>query len=228
MLVLLIILSLSLILGFIFLGFKLSETIKEADNKALFWILYFVSLLTILQLIICFIFFFKYKKKVGPLGPRGFMGERGEQGEKGSCGELDDGSQDDNCRKKTFMLLIIKIFRESLGRELNSDETNIIYYFVYIQKIPLDVDLPEPPSTIRPLDLTKTSYQNLRDFDAKLRMIIAEKIQEKNENFESIENIVKDVLSDTEVEVEVEGDTKIFPVSDSSSSSVGITRIPAP
>ena len=55
MLVLLIILSLSLILGFIFLGFKLSETIKEADNKALFWILYFVSLLTILQLIICFI-----------------------------------------------------------------------------------------------------------------------------------------------------------------------------
>ena len=130
MLVLLIILSLSLILGFIFLGFKLSETIKEADNKALFWILYFVSLLTILQLIICFVFFFKYKKKVGPLGPRGFMGERGEQGEKGSCGELSDGIQDKNCRNKTFMLLIIKIFRESLGRELTSDETNIIYYFV--------------------------------------------------------------------------------------------------
>ena len=218
MLVLLIILSLSLILGFIFLGFKLSETIKEADNKALFWILYFVSLLTILQLIICFIFFFKYKKKVGPLGPRGFMGERGEQGEKGSCGESSDGIQDKNCRKKTFMLLVIKIFRESLGRELNSDETNIIYYFVYIQKILLDVVLPEAPlATKKPLNLTATSYQNLRDFDAKLRMIIAEKIQEKNENFESIEGIVREVLS------EVEDDNyQIFP--DISVSSVGITR----
>ena len=140
MLVLLIILSLSLILGFIFLGFKLSETIKEADNKALFWILYFVSLLTILQLIICFVFFFKYKKKVGPLGPRGFMGERGEQGEKGSCGDRADESKDD-CRNKTFMLLVIKIFRESLGRELTSDETNIIFHFVYIQPIPMQGEI---------------------------------------------------------------------------------------
>ena len=212
MLVLLIILSLSLILGFIFLGFKLSDSIKEADNKALFWILYFVSLLTILQLIICFVFFFKYKQKVGPLGPRGFMGERGEQGEKGSCGELDDGSQDDNCRKKTFMLLVIKIFRESLGRELNSDETNIIYYFVYIQKIPPNGELTETETPSNPLDLTQTSYQNLRDFDAKLRMIIAEKIQEKNENFESIEGIVREVLSHEDVEVD--NNIKIFPATD--------------
>ena len=205
MLVLLIILSLSLILGFIFLGFKLSDSIKEADNKALFWILYFVSLLTILQLIICFVFFFKYKKKVGPLGPRGFMGERGEQGEKGSCGISEDGSQDNKCRKKTFMLLIIKIFRESLGRELNSDETNIIFHFVYIQKIPPSVELSE--TTKNPLDLTATSYQNLRDFDAKLRMIIAEKIQEKNEDFLSIKGIVREVLSHEEVENSI----KIFP-----------------
>ena len=38
-------------------------------------------------------------------------------------------------------------------------------------------------------------------------MIIAEKIQEKNENFESIKNIVKDVLSDPKVELSNE----IFP-----------------
>lgn len=221
MLVLLIILSLSLILGFIFLGFKLSDSIKEADNKALFWILYFVSLLTILQLIICFVFFFKYKKKVGPLGPRGFMGERGEQGEKGSCGDIVDISAND-CRNKTFMLLIIKIFRESLGRELTSDETDIIYDFVYEKQI-LNVDA-ETIGTEGELNLTQTSYQNLRDFDAKLRMIIAEKIQEKNENFESIEGIVREVLSDPEVEVEVEDSNKIFPDSSSSSSSVGITR----
>ena len=221
MLVLLIILSLSLILGFIFLGFKLSDSIKEADNKALFWILYFVSLLTILQLIICFVFFFKYKQKVGPLGPRGFMGERGEQGEKGSCGELNDG----NCRKKTFMLLIIKIFRESLGRELISGETDIIYDFVYVKQI-VNVDAGAS-GALGALNLTETTYQDLRDFDAKLRMIMAEKIQEKNENFESIDGIVREVLSHEDVEK----DNLIFLVSDSSSvssSSVRITRIPIP
>ena len=223
MLVLLIILSLSLILGFIFLGFKLSDSIKEADNKALFWILYFVSLLTILQLIICFVFFFKYKKKVGPLGPRGFMGERGEQGEKGSCGDIVDISAND-CRNKTFMLLIIKIFRESLGRELNSGETDIIYDFVYKKKIESTVGASVETGA---LNLTETTYQDLRDFDAKLRMIMAEKIQEKNENFESIDGIVREVLSHEDVEK----DNLIFLVSDSSSvssSSVQITRIPIP
>jgi len=223
MLVLLIILSLSLILGFIFLGFKLSDSIKEADNKALFWILYFVSLLTILQLIICFVFFFKYKKKVGPLGPRGFMGERGEQGEKGSCGDIVDISAND-CRNKTFMLLIIKIFRESLGRELNSGETDIIYDFVYKKKIESTVGASVETGA---LNLTETTYQDLRDFDAKLRMIMAEKIQEKNENFESIDGIVREVLSHEDVEK----DNLIFLVSDSSSvssSSVRITRIPIP
>ena len=207
MLVLLIILSLSLILGFIFLGFKLSDSIKEADNKALFWILYFVSLLTILQLIICFVFFFKYKQKVGPLGPRGFMGERGEQGEKGSCGISAD---KDKCRNKTFMLLIIKIFRESLGRELNSGETDIIYDFVYEKKIESTVGALGASGASRALILDITTYQDLRDFDAKLRMIIAKEIKEKNKNFESIKNIVREVLSDTEVENE---NNKIFPTS---------------
>ena len=37
-------------------------------------------------------------------------------------------------------------------------------------------------------------------------MIIAEKIQEKNENFESIKNIVKDVLSEVE-----DDNNQIFP-----------------
>ena len=62
MLVLLIILSLSVIFGFLLLGIKLSETIKEADNKLLFWILYVVTLLSFLQLTISIIFFIKYRK----------------------------------------------------------------------------------------------------------------------------------------------------------------------
>ena len=58
-------------------------------------------------------------------------------------------------------------------------------------------------------------------------MIMAEKIQEKNENFESIDGIVREVLSHEDVEK----DNLIFLVSDSSSvssSSVRITRIPIP
>ena len=45
---------------------------------------------------------------------------------------------------------------------------------------------------LQALDLTRTSYQNLRDFDAKLRMIINEKIQDKIKIW-FFRNIVREV-----------------------------------
>ena len=135
MLVLLIILSLSVIFGFLLLGIKLSETIKEADNKLLFWILYVVTLLSFLQLTISIIFFIKYRKKVGPIGPRGFMGERGDKGDEGSCGIDTNGKQDKDCREKSLMLLIEKNFRDSLGRELKTEELKNIHNFVYLGEL---------------------------------------------------------------------------------------------
>ena len=155
MLVLLSFLLLFLILGIIYLGIALSETIKEADNKALFWILYIVTILSIIQFIVIVIFFIKYRKKIGPLGPRGFMGEKGEAGDPGSCGD----QPLKECRYKSLMLLIKKRFEESLGRDLLNEnketqksEIDIIYDFVYTNQTYLQ----------------NTTYEDLRKFNSAL------------------------------------------------------------
>lgn len=188
MLVLLIMITLSLLLGFIALGTNLSNTIKEADNKILFWILYVVSLLTIIQLIICFFFFFKYKNKVGPLGPHGFMGERGDRGDSGSCGytntntnKLTDNT-DISCRHKTFEILMIKIFSDTLGRELNNNELEDIYTFVYIS------------NNESHINLTKMKNKDIKAFNIYLRAEIEKQIEQINNNYGSIEDIVKKIL----------------------------------
>jgi hypothetical protein len=186
MLVLLIILSLSVILGFILLGIKLSETIKEADNKLLFWILYFVSLLSFLQLIIGIIFFIKYRKKVGPLGPRGFFGERGDKGDEGSCGIDTEGEQDTECRYKSLMLLIEKNFRDSLGRELKSEELTSIHDFVYSGAL--------PDATNGKINLTLTTYEDLNKFNS----ILISQLEDNRTKLNTQTNIITEVLTNME------------------------------
>jgi hypothetical protein len=193
MLVLLIILTLSVIFGFLLLGIKLSETIKEADNKLLFWILYGVTLLSFLQLIIGIIFFIKYRKKVGPLGPKGFMGLRGDKGDKGKCGKEEEGKA---CRKKSLILLIEKNFRESLGRELNSEELKSIYNFVYINKYILSDSgkIEINTDTNKPLNLDKTNYKDLNKFNSILISEIEILLEENRNNFDSQTDIIYMVL----------------------------------
>ena len=154
MLVLLIFLLIILIIGLLYLGVALSNTIEKADNKLLFWILYFVTVLSVIQLIICIIFFVKYKNKIGPLGPRGFQGERGEKGDKGTCGIDINGNQDTNCRKKSLILLIIKRISDKIGRDLNEEEVKLINNFVKTK------------------NLDSTTYEDLRKFNAELEMEI--------------------------------------------------------
>ena len=153
MLVLLIFLLIILIIGLLYLGVSLSNTIEKADNKLLFWILYFVTVLSIIQLIVCIMFFVKYKNKIGPLGPKGFQGETGEKGDKGNCGK-DGGVQDKSCRKKSLILLIIKRIRDKIGRDLNEDEVKLIHKFV------------------KDKNLDSTTYEDLREFNTKLEMQI--------------------------------------------------------
>ena len=188
MLVLLIILSLSVIFGFLLLGIKLSETIKEADNKLLFWILYVVTLLSFLQLTISIIFFIKYRKKVGPIGPRGFMGERGDMGDKGKCGDEEEPKE--NCRKKSLMLLIEKNFRDSLGRELNKTELADIYNFVYSGAL--------QNASNGKINLTLTTYEDLNKFNSILISEIEIRIEENRTNLESQTKIITEVLTNME------------------------------
>ena len=206
MLVLLIILTLSVIFGFLLLGIKLSETIKEADNKLLFWILYIVTLLSFLQLTISIIFFIKYRKKVGPLGPRGFMGERGDSGDKGKCGDEEDGKA---CRKKSLMLLIEKNFRGSLGRELNKTELENIYNFVYKNEFKIRHDgMIALISGNNPLKLGKTTYEDLNKFNSILISEIEIQLEENRNNLESQTNIITEVLTNMEKYI-IEEESKI-------------------
>ena len=193
MLVLLIILTLSVIFGFLLLGIKLSETIKEADNKLLFWILYIVTLLSFLQLTISIIFFIKYRKKVGPLGPRGFMGERGDSGDKGKCGDEEDGKA---CRKKSLMLLIEKNFRDSLGRELKSEELKSIYDFVYLGALP---NVPNVPNRLNgEINLTSTTYEDLNKFNSILISEIEIQLEDNRTELNPQNTIVLQVLEKIE------------------------------
>jgi hypothetical protein len=172
------------------MGVKLSETIKEADNKLLFWILYFVSLFSFLQLIICIIFFIKYRKKVGPIGPRGFMGERGDKGDVGSCGD----EENKPCRQKTLMLLIEKNFIESLGRELNTDELEVLYLFVYDNK---SLDDAKRETNYK-LNLALTTINDLNNFNNILISEIEIRLEENRNNFNSQSEIIKQVLQKME------------------------------
>jgi len=201
MLVLLIILTLSVIFGFLLLGIKLSETIKEADNKLLFWILYVVTLLSFLQLTISIIFFIKYRKKVGPIGPRGFMGERGDRGNKGNCGDEEEGKA---CRKKSLMLLIEKNFRDSLGRELNKTELADIYNFVYSGALQ-NVSNGE-------INLNSTTYEDLNKFNSILMSEIEIRLEENRTNLESQINIITEVLTNMEKYI-IEEESKIPTIS---------------
>ena len=184
MLVLLIFLLIILIIGLLYLGVALSNTIEKADNKLLFWILYFVTVLSIIQLIICIIFFVKYKNKIGPLGPRGFQGERGEKGDKGTCGTITNSEgvqiQDTNCRKKSLILLIIKRISDKIGRDLNEEEVKLINNFVKTK------------------NLDSTTYEDLRKFNTKLEMQIEILSQEKN-LLEGTTTLVKSILVNTDL-----------------------------
>jgi hypothetical protein len=201
MLVLLIILTLSVIFGFLLLGIKLSETIKEADNKLLFWILYVVTLLSFLQLTISIIFFIKYRKKVGPIGPRGFMGERGDMGDKGKCGDEEEPKE--NCRKKSLMLLIEKNFRDSLGRELDETELKNIHNFVYINKytnLELESLVDSKPL---PLILDKTTYEDLNKFNNILISEIEIQLEDNRTELNPQNTIVLQVLEKIETKTTI-------------------------
>lgn len=176
MLVLLIFLLIILIIGLLYLGVALSNTIEKADNKLLFWILYFVTVLSIIQLIVCIIFFVKYKNKIGPLGPRGFQGERGEKGDKGNCGK-DGGVQDKRCRGKSLILLIIKRISDKIGRDLNEEELKKIHNFVN-DKV-----------------LDSTTYEDIREFNTKLEMQIEILSQEKS-LLDGTTTLVESILKD--------------------------------
>ena len=112
-----------LIMGVFMAGIKLSNRIDEIENQVFFWILYGVSILTLILILICVYIYITYRKKTGPLGPRGFQGYPGEKGDPGSC--------DQNlCRARTLSVLMEKIIEELNQEAVPKDVRNVLCGYV--------------------------------------------------------------------------------------------------
>ena len=105
-----IVLALALVGAYIFLGMKLSESIIHGDIKIFFWSLYFVTLMTIINVSMSIYFYSSLKDKKGPLGSRGTKGRMGEGGEPGNCKS--------DCKSKSVQIMI----EEALQNHYNESD----------------------------------------------------------------------------------------------------------
>ena len=106
-------LAICLIIGFIFLGIKMSESIAHGDIKMFFFALYAITLLTIFNIISSFYFYNRTLKKRGKKGIRGLQGKVGNKGDNGYCKPL-------SCKKESLKMLLLDIYKQN-----RQDDTEI-------------------------------------------------------------------------------------------------------
>ena len=106
------ILSIVLISAYLFLGFKISESILQPDVKIFFWGLYTVTLITLVNLSLSIFFYTKIANKKGPLGPRGTKGGIGEKGQDGEC-KIEVNIK--VCKLKTVQLMVEEAIQKYKG-----------------------------------------------------------------------------------------------------------------
>ena len=75
-------------------GISISSTIESTYMYILFWMMYILSILTIINVLMTFNYYSEMRNKKGPPGRRGEPGERGEIGDAGKC---DTGCRDNIC-----------------------------------------------------------------------------------------------------------------------------------
>jgi len=115
--------AIGVIIGIILGGAKLGSSIKELELKVFFWILYGVSVFTLILVVICFYIFFIFRKKNGPLGPRGFQGEPGDLGDPGTC--------DQNlCRGRNLAIMMEKIIEKHNKKSVSTEIKKHICGFI--------------------------------------------------------------------------------------------------
>ena len=166
-------LGFSLLIAFMYLGAFISVKTESFKYQFLFWILYFVTIITVAQIVACIVIFIKYYNKSGEIGPRGFEGKIGDKGDKGKCEKTIYNTGD---RKKengdTFIeydyhlrllkIMIQKIFEKELKRPLNKteiDEVNLLDYD-NIKKLVKEAGINSLDDTDTPLSYL--TYSELR------------------------------------------------------------------
>lgn len=93
----------------VFLAIKMSESIVKAELKMFFFGLFFVTIITVFNILLSVYFIIKAKDKTGPRGRKGLKGTIGEPGDDGICQE--------SCKKNSIHQMIIK--------QLDNDENNL-------------------------------------------------------------------------------------------------------
>jgi hypothetical protein len=108
-------LAISLIIGFIFLGIKMSANIQHGDIKVFFFTLYTITLLTLINIVISFYFYNKTIKKRGHKGNRGLQGKVGDKGDSGYC--------QPSCKKESLKMLLVNEYKKVYPDDNEIEET---------------------------------------------------------------------------------------------------------
>ena len=177
------IIAISVIGAYIFLGMKLSESIIHDDIRIFFWALYFVTLLTLVNVSISIYFYSSLKNKKGPLGTRGVKGKMGERGDSGSCNS-------DDCKSKTVQIMIEEKIQE---RYLENDITPLER-----KKICNIVNLPDNKTNIKTwnMDNLKTFKDSLEiNLKTLPNMSLINRIKEQDNNNSSLKDLETQIIS---------------------------------
>ena len=133
-----------------YLGAFISVKTESFKYQFIFWILYFVTIITVAQIVACIVIFIKYYNKSGEIGPRGFEGKIGDKGDKGKCEKAVNGdkidcgegtSKDCDYHTRLIKVMIQKIYEKEYKRNLNNEEIgkinslNLNSKMVYIKTI---------------------------------------------------------------------------------------------
>ena len=99
----------------VFLAVKMSESIVKAELKMFFFGLFFVTIITIFNILLSVYFIIKAKDKTGPRGRKGLKGPFGDPGDDGECDPF-------KCKPNSIHQIIIQNIENKNGTNLESDD----------------------------------------------------------------------------------------------------------
>lgn len=110
----------------IFVGVEFSRSLNIYSELIIFWLLYSITIFTVINIIVSGYFYFILKNKKGPAGVRGDSGDPGIDGEAGLC-EI-------GCRNKICTNKITKAIIDQINTEAGNPDPPIKLNNIYIKQ----------------------------------------------------------------------------------------------
>lgn len=98
----------------IVIGISLASEIEEPELYFMFWLMYIITVATLVNIGMSIYYYLLTKDKKGPRGPRGERGDHGPNGPNGKC--------DPNCRNRVCSNAVIEQMAQQI-RQLSGDPT---------------------------------------------------------------------------------------------------------